>query len=216
MLALARTIRIVVAITAVGSIHFAFIESRPEIGFIGLLGLAAGNLLANLLSGGSVRERWLWPGVALACVLVLASGRVSGPGGVYALIAVPFLFNLVFFLVFATSLLPGRLPVITRFTRLRTSRIEPTVERYTRRITGMWALFFAGVLAGSGVAAATGYSGLASGIVSIASPVAALTFFLVEHLYRYLKPDVFGPTSVVATLRLIVRRDAWRTYRPDV
>lgn len=212
---LARTIRIVVAITGIGSIHIAFIESRPEIGFIGLLGLATGNLLANFLTGGPLRERWVWSGVALACALALASGRIDGRDGAYALIAVPFLFNLFLFLVFGGSLLPGRLPVITRLSRLERTRIEPVIERYTRRITGLWALFFAGILGGAAVAFATGNADLASWIINVVSPAGSLTLFVVEHLHRYLRPGIFGPTSMFNTLRLVVRPDAWRPYRHD-
>ncbi len=215
MLVLARIIRIVFAIAGMGSIHFALIESRPEIGFFGLLGLAAGNLLANVLAGGSLRERWVWVAVALATALALASGRTSGPDGATALIAAPFLFNLFLFLVFGASLLPGRLPVITRLSRLHRTRIEPVIERYTRRVTGLWALFFAGVLVAAAAAFATNNAGVASWIVNVASPVGSLTFFLVEHLYRYLKPGIFGPTSIIKTLRLMARPDAWRPYRHD-
>ncbi len=215
LLALARTIRIVVAIAGIASIHYAFIGSRPEIGFAGLLGLAAGNLVANLLSGGSPRERWLWLAVALACVLALASGRVGGPDGAYALFAVPFFFNLSLFLVFGVSLLPGHLPVITRISRLHRPRTDPRIERYTRRVTGLWAWFFACILAGAAAALALGGAGVASWIINVASPAGALVLFLVEHLYRYLRPGTFGPTSIVETLRLVVRPDAWRPRRRD-
>lgn len=210
LLVLARIIRIAAAIAGIGSIHIALIEARPEIGFFGLLGLAAGNLLANVLAGGSSRERWVWLAAALAAALALVSGRFGGADGAQALIAVPFLFNFFLFLVFGASLLPGRLPVITRISRLHRTRTEPVIERYTRRVTELWALFFVCVLGTAAVAMATGNTGVASWIVNAASPAGALTLFVVEHLYRYLRPGIFGPTSMIKTLRLMARPDAWR------
>jgi hypothetical protein len=56
----------------------------------------------------------------------------------------------------------------------------------------------------------------ASWIVTVASPVGSATLFLLEHLYRYFRKDLFGQASVFRTLRLIAQPDAWRGMMRDV
>ena len=48
---------------------------------------------------------------------------------------------------FARSLAPGREPVITHVARLTRGALPPEIQRYTRRVTIAWCVFFAGQLA---------------------------------------------------------------------
>ena len=48
--------------------------------------------------------------------------------------------------LFGRSLVSGREALITRFARFFHGEISPAVERYTRQITILWCVFFAGML----------------------------------------------------------------------
>ena len=52
-------------------------------------------------------------------------------------------------LVFAASLMPGRLPIVTYLARAIHGPVSPEVERYTRRVTWSWCIFCALQLIGS-------------------------------------------------------------------
>jgi uncharacterized membrane protein len=54
-------------------------------------------------------------------------------------------FNLALAWMFGHTLAAGREPLCTRFARMVHGTIEPRVERYTRRITLAWTLFFVGI-----------------------------------------------------------------------
>jgi uncharacterized membrane protein len=54
----------------------------------------------------------------------------------------PVLINVAFFLLFAKSLRPGNIPLITRIATLIRGQLEPQVAHYTRKLTEWWAWFF--------------------------------------------------------------------------
>ncbi len=54
----------------------------------------------------------------------------------------PLLINVAFFLLFANSLRPQKIPLITRFATLVRGKIDPQIADYTRRVTQWWAYLF--------------------------------------------------------------------------
>lgn len=215
MLTIARAVRLATAVVWIGTIHYALLEAAPRVGFAGLLLFSCGNIVANLLSGGSPRERRLWALAVLAALAVALTGRADGSAALHALLATPFVANLVLLLLFALSLRPGRMPLVTRFSRLDGARIELRIDRYTRSVTILWAVFFAAVLSVSGAAVLAGYAAAASWAINVGAPAGSLALFLLEHLYRYARPEIFGRVSIVATLRAVARPEAWRATRHD-
>jgi uncharacterized membrane protein len=49
------------------------------------------------------------------------------------------------FLLFAGTLRPGRVPLISRFARLEQGELTAELQSYTRRLTVIWCAFFAGM-----------------------------------------------------------------------
>lgn len=86
----------------------------------------SGRLLLALASAGSV---------------VLLSSVVSNIEQLL-LYLMPVLINAGLAIFFGQTLLPGRTPIITRFSILFRGKLEPRVIGYTRRVTQLWTLFF--------------------------------------------------------------------------
>jgi uncharacterized membrane protein len=76
-------------------------------------------------------------------ILHLQSGLVLSSGLPHALV------NLVLLIVFGLSLRPGRIPTITALSHQIHGDLPPRIDRYTRRVTWAWCLFFLLQLAGS-------------------------------------------------------------------
>jgi uncharacterized membrane protein len=53
---------------------------------------------------------------------------------------------LLLWVMFARTLLPGQVPLVTRIAALMHERLSPRLERYTRAVTWAWVLFFSALL----------------------------------------------------------------------
>ena len=102
----------------------------------------AGLVLLCLLEPLARRQAWAWGLLAASCALLWWLG-----GSAWAwmlLLAPPVVFPLLVAWGFARSLLPGRIPLITRIVQALYSRagmpVTAALERYTRRLSAAWAL----------------------------------------------------------------------------
>jgi uncharacterized membrane protein len=86
----------------------------------------------NALSGG------MYTMIAASSILVLIA--TSGHGGVIYLL--PILINLALLVVFARSLLPGEVPLITHFATRMDGALSVTAIQYTRSVTVVWSVYF--------------------------------------------------------------------------
>jgi len=203
--------RVIGAVFGIGLIHFAFISDNPEIGFYGLMSLA----LLGMLSGRlPMRLVFLAVGV-FALVNIVGYGK---PGAEpYLLLAGPVLINLALMAFFGVTLLPGRTPLITRFSRFdRLQTTGPEIDRHTRIVTALWTAYFASIVTATVSLAIAGEFLTASWIVTVVSPAGSAALFLLEHFYRYFRRDLFGQASVLRTLRIIAHPEAWRGMMQDV
>lgn len=205
MLSVPRVLRVAGAVAGIALIHFSFIGGHEGAGFYGIMLLA----LLGMLSGPLIfRLIFLAVGAAAVVSALVPGGTVATP---YMLLAAPLLVNAAAMLVFGLTLLPGKVPLITRFSRYDRRQTEsPAVDSHTRRLTKLWTVYFAGIVISTIFMAAAGSFVAASWIVTVLSPVGSAALFLAEHLYRYLRKDIFGQASVTRTLRLIAQPDAWR------
>lgn len=156
--------------------------------------------------------------LAVGAIALFSAIGYGEPGaGPYLLLAGPVLINLALMSLFGVTLLPGRTPLITRFSKFdRLQTTGPEIDRHTRMVTALWAAFFALIVAATMLLGISGDFLNASWIVTVVSPVGSATLFLLEHLYRHFRKDLFGQTSVFRTLRLIAQPDAWRGMMRDV
>ncbi len=101
---------------------------------------------------------------------------------------------------FAATLLPGREPLISRYTRCDFGHLPPDCAGYTRGLTVLWAVLLAGFAAAQ-----------AAILVGLWRPSAVLgvevlvggALFLGEHGVRSLRFPHHGPATLRRTLRAV-------------
>lgn len=115
--------------------------------------------------------------------------------------AVATLANLLASYGFASTLLPGREPLISRYTRFaHDGRPPPYLARYTRRLTVCWAM----LLAGFATAQAAALAGLwPPNAVLAVEAAAGGALFLGEHLARPFLFPQHGPATLRQTFRAV-------------
>ena len=106
--------------------------------------------------------------------------------------------------VFALTLRPGAMPLISTFAARLHRTMTPALLQYTRRVTWLWSVYFgAMVLLSLGLFAAAPWWWW-SVFANLVTPVAAVTLFVGEYLLRYrLHPE----------FERITLAQAFRAYR---
>ncbi|UCE90434.1 MAG: hypothetical protein JSW10_06380 [Pseudomonadota bacterium] len=118
-------------------VHFNLLADRPLHAVIGLFVVLAIGLLVSL----AYRNRNAATIIALAilgCALVL-----NQVGTLQALYLPPIAFNAGLCALFASTLRPGKMPLITRYILKMEGEVPPELVPYSRNLTRIWAGFFA-------------------------------------------------------------------------
>jgi len=111
-------------------------------------------------------------------ILHLKSGLVLSSGLPHALV------NFGLLIVFGLSLRPGQTPVITALSHQIHGDLAPTIDRYTRRVTWSWCLFFLFELAGSALLMAFAPVAWWSFFVNVLNAPLIAVLFVGEKLTR--------------------------------
>ncbi len=164
--------------------HFAIVdELTPTVG--ALLSLIPVTALA-LYAVRRSRHR------AAALVAILAFGALLWMGWGTLQRHFPDLFfvehagaNLVLAFVFGRTLFGGREALCTRFARLLHGTLPVEVERYSRRVTAAWTIFFATLFALSCTLYFGGFLAAWSVLANILSPILIVAMFMVEYAIRH-------------------------------
>lgn len=191
------------------AVHLAALTGMTKIGIGTILVVCLLNVIINRITGGPRRGLVLWFLLSGLMSLVLY-GASGGPQALtQGILLPPVLLNALFLYVFARTLLPGREALIERMSRLEVGELFQDLRIYTRRLTWGWAIFFSLSLMAS-ILLPT-YADLAtwSWFVNLGAPLAALAFFLGEHLYRLHRFGAFTPASPLRTLRAMSRPAVW-------
>ena len=152
--------------------------------------------------------------IAMTAALLLAVGALvalSDVGVRLALIVPPFLGYMATSVFFAHSLLPGEIPVITRMSRVgRGDTLPDGLEEYARALTWGWAVLPA--LLAVAALLLLAFAGIEpwSWMTNVASPVALITFFAGEHVYRGIRHPQFGRPSLLHTFDVMFDAMSWR------
>ncbi len=93
--------------------------------------------------------------------------------------------NLLLAIVFGRTLAPGREPLVAHFARLVHGQIPPEVERYARRVTLAWTVFFAAIFALSCTLYIGGFLAAWSLLATIVSPILVAAMFVGEYVVRH-------------------------------
>ena len=164
--------------------HFAIIDKlTPTVG--ALLSLVPVTALA-LWAVRRSRHR------AAAFVAILAFGALLWMGWGTLQRHFPDLFfvehagaNLALAFVFGRTLFGGREALCTRFARLLHGTLPVEVERYSRRVTAAWTIFFATLFALSCTLYFGGFLAAWSVLANILSPILTVAVFMVEYAIRH-------------------------------
>jgi uncharacterized membrane protein len=140
-----RGVAILGLIGAPIGVHIAMATQRGMV-WAGILTIGEAGLVAwialSFLPGRAVR----WAGCVAVLAVTAAIWRLT-PDGILASSAIPHAIAYLSVLtIFATSLLPGRKPIVTIFAEASRGELSPALDLYTRRVTWAWCLFCAGQL----------------------------------------------------------------------
>jgi uncharacterized membrane protein len=137
-----------------------FAMAAPVVTHVVLTSAAWGPTAYLLIAGQTLLALWVvraalrppWSG--LAAILILAAGVLlclrHSRGGIVLTAGLPHALIYSGLLVFfARTLRPGRVPLVTGLSHQLHGALPPAVDRYTRRVTWAWCLFFGGQLLGS-------------------------------------------------------------------
>ena len=107
--------------------------------------------------------------------------------------------------LFGFTLIGARVPLVTRFARIVHGTLPPEIERYTRRVTLVWTLFF--VLMGSIATALYFGSSTAhwSVFVNLLTPLFLGVMFVGEYFVRRLSFPDFPHSSLMTGFRAFQR-----------
>ena len=112
---------------------------------------------------------------------------------------------------FGRTLLPGRVPLISRFASLERGDLEPVLARYTRRLTAIWTAFFLAMATLAAVLALLADGHTWSLFTNGLSYLLMGVLFFGEYAYRRLRYSEFRHASLPRMIRMLVA--AGRTAR---
>lgn len=135
----------------------------------------------------SVRLPLLWA-VLLAFLTLAAGAGLSLLFPALLLYAPPVVLNVLLCAVFAGTLRPGGEAMVSRFARIEHgSALPPDLVRYTRFLTGLWAVFFAAMAMVSSGLALLGSVETWSLFTNLLNYLLVVLLFALEYLYRRLR-----------------------------
>lgn len=166
-------------------IHTAVIMDKVAIGYGVLLAMVFIHMMVNMYEQRHRKLKLFWVmliGISVASCLAAVAYHW---GATSALFIPPVLLNLVLMLVFGKSLLPGNVSIITQLRKMvRKEEPTPEIYRYTRQVTWVWTIFFAGLAAESAVLAMYFSLDTWSLFTNIINYVLIVVLFFGEYFYR--------------------------------
>jgi len=172
--------------------HFA----RPAAA-VALLATLAAYLVATLFIRHPVR--WLAPLAAASLFFV------EFPEGQWVLYLPPIGINLALCWLFGRTLAPGRVPLIARFALMERGTLTEELAAYTRRLTWLWTLLFAGAALASLVLTLSGDRDAWSLFTNLVNYLLVAALFLGEFVYRRLRFRNYRHQSPLQMLRNVRR-----------
>ena len=115
---------------------------------------------------------------------------------------------------FAISLRRGAVPLISALAERVHGDVEAVEKAYTRRLTGVWALYFAGMASLSVAVYWAAPWAMWSVLANLVTPVAAIGLFVGEYLMRYRWHPEFKRASMLQALRAYHQASAANEVRP--
>jgi uncharacterized membrane protein len=147
-------------------------------------------------------------------LLTTATWRLA-PDGVVASSAIPHAIAYLSVLTaFATSLLPGRKPVVTIFAERSRGVLPPALLRYTRRVTWAWVLFCAAQLLTSLLLLLFAPVRVWSGFVNLCNFPLLVAMFCGEFAWRKWRHGSWPRERLTDSFRMAGQVTATTTHDP--
>lgn len=112
--------------------------------------------------------------------------------------------------LFGRTLHRGTEPLITRLARQVRGGLSPAMERYTRRLTRAWCVFFAAQLVASALLFALAPLEIWSLFVNVLNFPLVVLMFAGDYLYRVVRYRGEAQSSIVTQIRAFARDRASR------
>jgi uncharacterized membrane protein len=136
----------------------------------------------------------------VAAVVLFAKPQADG-----LLYLPPIAINLALCGLFGRTLAAGRVPLIARFAVLEQGSLTEELATYTRRLTWLWTLLFAGAALCSLLLAASGNRDAWSLFTNLVNYLLVAALFLGEFAYRRLRYRNYRHQSPLQLLRNVGR-----------
>ena len=192
-------------IVCVGATHMIFGPASPQASFA-IVSTVATVIFATLL------QPWN-SALLMAVVCGLAVGAAAQTAGLAGNIAalIPAMAQATLALLVGRTLLPGRVPAIRRVAEglhADGSPLPPDIQRYTRWVTWLWCITFAG-LAAVDLVVATGWTWLAQAPIfaTVMDLAIVATVLIAEFAYRRQRYAQFTVRNFGEFLRRLRRID---------
>lgn len=180
--------------------HLAVVFGDARLQWLALVWLLTLSMWGEL----AARRRWAW--VVLAVAAAVLYGLVVQGHGLYALYVPPALIPAALFILFARTLRPGEIPLISKIaTTMREAPLPPPLVVYTRHVTQLWCGVFIFMFV-SAVALAIWAPPAVWSLMTNAVHYAILgAVFVLEFIYRRLRFGALEPWGLFEYLRRLVR-----------
>ncbi|MCW7536451.1 hypothetical protein OOT46_01095 [Aquabacterium sp. A7-Y] len=173
---------------------------------LALLGPMAGLALLSLWRGGRRVLAALLGGVCLALAVQAAQGGRIPPQWLYLGQHAGIHFGLGVW--FASTLRPGRQPLISALAERTHGGLSPALAGYTRKVTAAWCVYFAVMTSVSlGLYAGAPFEAW-SLFANVLTPLSLVLMFAAEYLLRYRLHPEFERVGITAAIH------AWNSYDP--
>lgn len=205
-----QSVRLTIPCLTIAALHITIVSGHAVYAMSAMALAPVGYFLLAIVTGAGWRQKTGFALVIL-CLAGLQALALSGDDALVRAIAVPpVLVQGWLAWTFGRTLLPGKEPLIHRFSRLnRGGEVPAELDAYTRRMTVLWTAMFIAMFI---ISAAVGFAAqpaMWSWVVNIGVPVVAAAVFLVEHAYRAIVFRHLGHNSPIATLRILLRPETW-------
>lgn len=204
-----QTLRLLIPVLTLAGVHL-FIVYGIALYVLSCLAASAGiNALLVAVTRDSRRVFWILTGIAAFLVAAQILAVFAEPDLARIVALPPVLIHGWFAWMFGRTLMPGREPLIRRFSRLHRETFPPELERYTRTLTVVWTVLLCILTVASAILGIAATPETWSWSVNIVMPAVCVTFFLCEHAYRGVIFRHIGGHSPVETIRTLLSPKTW-------
>ena len=186
-----RALGIALLVAYPATVHFAAPATA-----VALLATLAAYIVASWFIHHPLR--WLAPFAGASLFFLELPGE-------WVLYLPPIAINLVLSWLFGRTLIAGRVPLIARFALMEQGTLTEELARYTRRLTWLWTLLFAGAALCSLLLAVSGDRDAWSLFTNLANYLLVGALFLGEFVYRRLRYRNYRHQSPLQLLRNVRR-----------